>query len=140
MSTVAYQGRGSHLAVSDDSIAYTNIAQLQKFAFAGLSATLEDVTNLDSPTAFKEWLPTIIDPKDITYSGILNPADATTNDLATRLQNFTLTHFKVTLTDGTTITFDGFVTDHVPVSVDYAKALTFSGKVQITSGVTITPA
>jgi hypothetical protein len=87
------------------------VAQLQKFAFSGMSATLEDITNLDSPTAFKEVLPTVIDPKDITFDGICDPSNSAWANLATRLQGRTLTHWEIVLTNGTTITFDGYVTD-----------------------------
>ncbi len=140
MSTVAYQGRGSSLNTSDlaSPPTLTKIAQLQKFAFSGMSATLEDITNLDSPTAFKEVLPTVIDPKDITFDGICDPANTAWGSLATYLQGRTLKHWEIVLTNGTTLSFDGYVTEFVPVSVDAVKALVFSGKISITGAVVIT--
>lgn len=140
MSTVAYQGRGSSLQTSPDGSSFTTVAQLQKFSFGGMKSTLEDITNLSSPTAFKEVLPTIVDPGDVSFNGILDPQNASINNLSTLLQNRTLEYFKILLTDGTAITFQGYVTEYVPADVDYSKAILFSGKVSITGAVTITPA
>lgn len=135
MATVSYQGRGSHLQTSPDGVTYTSVAQLRKFAFSGLKSTVEDITNCDSPSAFMEVLPTIINPGDMSYDGILNPTDPTTVGLSTKLQQQTLTYFKLTLIDGSSYTFTGYVTEHVPVQVDYSKALTFAGKISITGPV-----
>ncbi len=137
-ATVAYQGRGSHLQTSPDGVTYSNVAQLQKFSFSGLKATLEDITNIDSPSAFKEFLPTIVDPGDVSFDGILDPQNTTIEGLTTLLQNFTKTFFKIILSEGTFMTFTGYVVEYVPASVDYAKAITFSGKIQITGPVTTT--
>jgi hypothetical protein len=141
MTTNAYRGRGCTLGVSSTSSGFTTIAQLRTFKFAGLKSTLEDVTNLSSPTAFKEWLPTIVDPSDLSFDGVLDPQNATIHSLPGLLQNQTEQYFQITLTDpaSTALTFQGYVTEYNPVSVDYSKALMFSGKIQITGPITIAP-
>ncbi len=141
-ATTAYQGRGSFLKkeTSTSPVTFTTIAQLQKFNFGGLKSTIEDITNLSSPDAFKEILPTIVDPGDISFDGILDPANTTIAGLVDDLQNRTKDNWEIALTDGSTITFAGYVTEYVPVNVDYAKAITFSGKITISGAVVITPA
>lgn len=141
-STVAYQGRGSKLQVGADTSPYdfVTIAQLRKFAFGGAKTTLADVTNLDSPTAFMERIATVIDPGDVSFDGVLNPADTTYGSLNTLQSNRTKSQFLITLTDNTTYQFEGFVTEFVPASVDYSKEIVFSGKITITGAVTITQA
>lgn len=139
MTTTAYQGRGSHLATSPDGVTYTNVAQLKTIVPSGLKVKEEDITNLDSPTAFMEILPTVVDPGDFAIEGILDPQNATINNLATLLQNRTLTYFKITLPENSTITFQGYVQEYVPGKIDAVKAITFSGKIRVTGAVTITP-
>jgi hypothetical protein len=138
MSTVAFQGRGSTLFLETSPA--EKIAQLRKFAFGGAKTTLDDVTNLDSPTAYMERIATVIDPGDVTFDGVLDPANATYSALNTLQANRTLSNWLITLTDGTTYAFAGYVTEFVPAAVDYSKAITFSGKITITGAVTITPA
>ena len=136
MSTVAYVGRGSSLnLVGSPNI---KIAQLQKFSFSGIKSQLDDITNLDSPSAFKEVMPVMLDPGEISMDGILDPANTSQSDLNTYLQSQTKENWEIDLSDGVTkITFSGYVTEYVPVVVDYAKALTFSAKITITGPVTI---
>ena len=87
-----------------------------------------------------ERIATVIDPGDVSFDGVLDPQNATYASLNTLQSNRTLSQFLITLTDGTTYDFDGFVTEFVPASVDYSKEITFSGKITITGSVTITPA
>jgi hypothetical protein len=139
MSSKGYQGRGSTLAVETtltSPVAWTNIAQLQKFAFGGIKVATDNITNLDSPDAFEEILATTINPGDVSFDGILDPANAEVGDLVTRLQARTLSNFKITLTDGSKFTFSGYFTELVPATVEYSKAIMYSGKITITGAVT----
>ena len=100
-ATKGYQGRGSILATSTDGITFVPIAQLQKFNFGGMKATVEKITNDDSPNQFEEILPTIVDPGDISFTGVLDPANTSIANLGSYLQNQTKLNFKITLVDGT---------------------------------------
>jgi hypothetical protein len=138
MSTNAYQGRGSSLAVETlfgSPATFETIAQLQKFAFGGLKVAIDKVTNLDSPDAFEEVIATTIDPGDVSFDGILDPANASIGEINTLLQARTKSSFKITLSDGSTFTFSGYFTEFAPANVDYSKAITFSGKITITGAV-----
>jgi hypothetical protein len=138
MSTVAYIGRGCHLQAFISS-AYVSIAQLQKFSMSGIKVVFDDVTNIDSASSYKEVMPVLLDPGEITLEGILNPEDATQTDLLTQLVGLTSTQFKIILSNAnaTTVTFTGFVAEYAPVNVETTKAITFSAKLQISGPVTI---
>src|SRR5579872_5552723 len=85
-TTIAYPGYGSKLASGGvTGASYTNIAQLKKFNFSGLKAEFDDITNLDSPSIFKEWMKTIVDGDTVAYDGVMNPADPTTQALLSNI-------------------------------------------------------
>jgi hypothetical protein len=140
-TTVAYPGYGSKLANGGTAGAsYTNIGQLKKFAFGGLKADFDEVTNLDSSSVFKEWMKTTIDGGDVTFDGVLNPTDATTQGLLTSLAlagSASENYWKITTTDGTTFIFQGYVSEF-KTGAEYNKAITFSGAIKIVGAVTAT--
>lgn len=140
-TTLAYPGYGSHLASGGTTGAsYTNVAQLKKVNFSGLKAEFDDITNLDSPTIFKEWMKTIVDGDTVTFDGVMNPADPTTQSL---LSNIALAganalyYWKITLTNGSTLVFQGYVQDF-KFGAEYNKAITFSGGIKIVGNITAT--
>lgn len=142
MTTTAYPGRGSHLANGGTAgTSYTNIAQLKKFAFSGMKAEFDDITNLDSPSIFKEWMKTVVDGDTVTFDGVLNPADPTYEGLLTQLATSgsgALDYWQITLTDGSTIVFQGYVQDFTPAQVEYNKALAFKASIKIVGNLTTT--
>lgn len=140
MSTVAYVGRGSTLSVetSISPVTYTEVGQLQKFAMSGIKVTTDDVTNLDSPSAFKEIIGCLIDPGDVSFNGILDPANTSQVDMLSYCQAMTLQNFQIKLSDKVTkVTFSGLVTEWVPAVVETTKAISFSGKITITGPVSV---
>jgi hypothetical protein len=137
-NSVAYIGRGSHFQIYSGA-AFISVAQLQKFNFSGIKLTMDDITNIDSPSSYKEFLPVIIDPGDVSLEGIFNPEDASQTDLLTACQSMTLTQFKIILSDPalTTLTFSGYVVEYAPIQIETTKAVTFTAKVQITGPVVL---
>lgn len=140
-NTVAYQGRGCklNLQTSVSPVVYTEVGQLSSVKMGGLKSGTIDITNLDSPSGFKEITPGIIDPGEISFDGILNPANSSIANLLALLQAQTLSYWDLALSDGVThVRFYGYVTEYAPVSdVAVGKALTFSGKITLTGQVTI---
>jgi len=138
MTTTAYQGRGSHLAnggIAGSS--YTNLGQLKKFNFSGLKAEFDDITNLDSPTIFKEWMKTIVDGSDVTFEGVMNPADPTLQALLTNLAtagSAALNFWQITLTNGSVLTFTAYVQEF-KFGAEFNKAITFNGALKIVGNV-----
>ena len=140
-TTIAYPGYGSKLASGGTTGAsYTNVAQLKKFNFSGLKAEFDDITNLDSPSIFKEWMKTIVDGDTVSFDGVMNPADPTTQALLTNIAtagSAALFFWKITLTNGSTLIFTGYVQDF-KFGAEYNKAITFSGAIKIVGNVTAT--
>jgi hypothetical protein len=140
-TTVAYPGYGSHFANGGTAGAsYTNLGQLKKFSFNGLKAEFDDITNLDSPTIFKEWMKTLVDGSDFAFEGVMNPADPTLQALLSNLAtagSAALNFWKITLTNGSTLVFTAYVADF-KFGVEYNKAITFSGTLKIVGNVTAT--
>lgn len=138
-TTIAFPGYGSKLASGGTTgAAYTNVGQLKKVNFSGLKAEFDDITNLDSPTIFKEWMKTIVDGDTVSFDGVMNPSDPTTQSLLTNLATAgqaALFFWKLTLTNGSTLIFQGYVQDF-KFGVEYNKAITFSGAIKIVGNVT----
>lgn len=140
-TTIAYPGYGSKLASGGTAGAsYTNVAQLKKVNFSGLKAEFDDITNLDSPSIFKEWMKTVVDGDTVSFDGVMNPADPTTQALLTNIAtsgSAALFFWKITLTNGSTLVFTGYVSDF-KFGAEYNKAITFSGTIKIVGNVTAT--
>ena len=141
MNTVAYVGRGCKFSLQTGTspTVYTEVGQISKWDMSGIKANLADVTNLDSPSAFVERIPTTLDPGEITITGILNPANVSIADLLTLCQSQTLSYWQMALSDNVTyIRFWAYVTEYAPASsVEPTKALVFSAKLTITGLVTV---
>lgn len=140
-TTIAFPGYGSHFANGGVAGAsYTNLGQLKKFSFNGLKAEFDDITNLDSPTIFKEWMKTVVDGSDLAFEGVMNPADPTLQALLTNLATAgspALNFWKITLTNGSMLVFTAYVQDF-KFGVEYNKAITFSGTLKIVGNVVAT--
>ncbi len=80
MSTVAtvYQmGVGSSLSISTDGgTTFTKVSQLKTVSFAGYTGEFEDISNMDSPNAVREFAPTMADPGTADCQGVFDDADA----------------------------------------------------------------
>jgi len=144
-TTVAYPGYGSHLASGGTAgSSYTNVAQLKNVKFGGLKADFDDITNLDSPNisgaVFKEYMKTLVDGSDVTFDGVMNPTDPTTQALLANLETgglAALYYWKLTTTDGSTFVFQGYVSDF-KFGAEYNKAITFSGGIKVVGTITAT--
>jgi predicted secreted protein len=140
-TTVAYPGYGSKMASGGTAgSSYVNIGQLKKFEFGGLKAAFDDITNLDSPTIFKEWMKTVVDGSTVTFEGVLNPTDVTTQSLLTNIStagSAALFYWKITTTDTSTFVFQAYVEDF-KFGAQYDKAITFSGGLKIVGNITAT--
>ena len=83
---------------------------------------------------------TVVDGDTVTYDGVMNPADPTTQALLSNIAtpgSAALNYWKITLTNGSTITFQGYVQDF-KFGFEYNKAITFSGAIKIVGNVTAT--
>lgn len=77
-ASLAIAARGTTLNRSTDAGAtYTQIAEVLKINRTGSKSDMADVTNLNSPNAFEEVLPTILRLGDVDFEVNFLPADAT---------------------------------------------------------------
>jgi Lambda phage tail tube protein, TTP len=130
--------RGTELQRSPDGTTYTTVAEVLKIGRSGSKADLADVTNMDSPSSFREFLPTLLDSGEISFECNLIPASSIQ---ATVLSDFTgqvLSYWKIELpaTAGHWA-FQAYVTsDDLDFPID--KQVTKTVKLKITGPVTYT--
>lgn len=143
----AAAGRGSSLQYSTNppSVAYQTLAEIKQAAFSGAKYDLEDVSNFQSSN-FKEWLPTLADSGDLSFSGNMIPNDTTESDLIGFFNAATLVQWEVVLppnaqqgfpTSLGTFKFAGYVSE-ISRDIQVAKAMTISGKIKITGAISFT--
>lgn len=136
--TRAYQGRGSRLLFSTDAINYLQLGQLQTITPSGSRSQIVDVTHMGSGP-FSQKQSVQVDGGDISFTGVLDPQDPVLQIFSKLQPNFTQCWFRVILTDGTALYFQGFVSEFVSFKIDYSKALSFSGKISVTGGIQTGP-
>ena len=135
MSTTFYPGYGSSLDIQ--SSPPIHVAQIRKLNFPGIKADFEDVSNLDTPTIFKEWAKLMLDGGDMPFDGVMDPADPSLADLWLSLKtngSAALRTFRVTLTDASTADFSAYV-GQFAFSVEYNKVIAFNASLKITGDV-----
>ena len=136
MTTIFYPGYGSKLEIM--SSPPVRVAQIRKFNWPGMKADYEDITTLDSPTDCKEYAKLLRDSGEMPFDGVFDPAHASMKTLWDKLKqsgNASITAFRVTLTDGSTMTFNAFVS-LFSVGVEVSKVIPFTSTLKITGDVT----
>jgi predicted secreted protein len=138
----AFAGRGSLLKYSTNppSVAYLTLSEIKTIQFSGTKYDLADVTNFQSSN-FREWLPTLADSGELSFSGNLVPNDATETDLIGFFNNATLVTYQVVLppsasypTSLGTFTFKAYVAS-IDRSIPVDKEASISGKLKITGAI-----
>src|SRR5580692_6948192 len=114
---IAYGGRGAQLLYSLTGSGYVPLAQLRQFEPAGSKQTLIDQTNTRSPDSFVHPLPVQVDSGEIDFSGALNPEDPTYLALTEFHNDMTLVYWQVILPDGSSSTFQAYVSQFKPFGV-----------------------
>lgn len=145
VATTAFTGKGGSLSLSIDGTTFTRIGQIQKVSSSAQKANLADVTNLDSPSAFIERIPTTLDSGTLSFTVIANPTDAGQLMLLAGFNAQTRFTVKLqyppvgTQTTGLLKTFLAFVTSAPQPSLAVTEASTFDAELTITGPVTDTP-
>lgn len=143
----AFAGRGTVLQYSTNppSVAYIILQEMKNAQQSGQKADLADVTNYESGN-FREWLPTLNDSGEVSFSGNLIPNDSTQADLTGFFNNQTLVTWQIVLpaqpangfnTSLGTYTFSAYVTGK-DIAVPHDKEATVSVKLKITGKVVFT--
>jgi hypothetical protein len=118
MSTTTIPVYGSTIEWSDDGVTFAAIPNCKSVVIPEVAKDFREVTNLDSPNGFREYVPSLKDGGELTleayYSKELYAAAAIKDSAGT------LVTFRVTLpadTDqstGDTFTFAGYITPSLP--------------------------
>lgn len=138
-------GKGTVISVSVDAgSTFTAIGQLKTGSFTGRKADLEDVTNMGSAGATREYAPTLIDSGQFAISGVFDPMDAGQTAVNAAFAAQTLVTVKVQYpkasdqtTAGLLRTFTAYVTDS-NLDAQFDKSSTFSATFKITGLITDT--
>lgn len=134
--THANLGYGSKLFMSADGTHFTSIAQMKTFIPQGSKQTVVDQTNVLTPDNFTRPLPVRVDSGEINIEGVLDPSNTSITQLGVAHASLAVYSFQAVLTDGTTYTFQGIVSEYVPFSVAYNKAMLFSAKIRVSGAFT----
>lgn len=134
----AFAPRGTLLQHSPDGVTYTTVAQVIKIQNTGSKADLADITNMDSPSSYRQYLPTLVDAGEITFDTNFVPGDATQNILSTDFDNQTLGYYKIVLPNALgNATFQAYVSSKdfdLPIDKQGTKAI----KLKVTGPITQT--
>lgn len=136
MPSTAIAGRGTALQRSPDGSTYTTVAEVKKVSQSGSKADMDDITNMDSASAWREYLPTLLDGGEVSFDCLWYPGSSIQSQLRTDFQAQSLLYWKILLSNATNgISFQGYV---VQVDGDWPvdKAVTKSFKLKITGPVT----
>lgn len=135
---MAFAPRGTALQHSPDGVTYTTIGKISKIQNTGSKADLADITNMDSPTIYREFLPTLADAGEVTFDMNFEPGDASQQVLNTDFQAQTEGYYKIVLPGALgNATFRAFVSSQdfdLPIDKQGTKAL----KLKVTGAITPT--
>jgi len=135
----AFAPRGTQLMRSPDGATYTKIGEAIKIDNSGMKADLADVTNMDSPSSFKEYLPTLLDGGEVKIDCNFVNTDAIQNDLMNDFTGQTLLYWRVQLPSARgKFEFQGYITG-LDTSLDVPKQATRAVTIKITGPNTWTP-
>jgi len=135
----AFAGVGSQLQRSADSgVTFATIAEMTKIQGSGSKADVIDVTNMDSPTAYREKIVTLLDAGEISFDGNLVADDATQQSVQADFDARATNTWRIVLPvdPNTGVTrghwqFLAFVSS-VDFDIQHDKQATVSGKITIT--------
>ena len=128
---VGYNGRGSKLMYSPDSVTYTPLGQMQSFEHSGSKQTMVDQTNILSPSNATQALAVRVDHGEIDIAALLDPQNPTYLALQQFHIGNTLVYWKVRLIDGSSFTFTAFVSEFKAFGVKLYKLNVWSAKLRL---------
>lgn len=110
----------------------TTVAEIITIDISGAKSDFDDATNMDSTGAFREWIPTLLDAGELSFTGnFLGTTDPTQVQLLADFNAQTLIAWTIVLpfTRGT-FTFSAYVASF-DVKLDASKKADFSAKLKI---------
>ena len=129
----AFSGVGSKFRRYSGA-AWVAIAEVKSISGPTMSREMIDVTSLDSTGGYREFIPSFRDGGTVTLAMLFTYAGYTL--LKTDFQSDTLKDYEILLSDGSSITFSGYVQD-LPVNVTFDDAVTSDTTIKVTGEVTV---
>ncbi|SRR6266403_1290933 len=95
----AFAGQGSKLKRGDGATPenFTALAEVKNIQRTGAKADHSDVTNMDSVGAYREYLPTLLDAGEISFTGNYIPGDSSQQLLQNDFDNRRLGNWQILL-------------------------------------------
>jgi len=129
----AFKGQGTQL-----QRAGVTVAEVINISGPSGKVDFDDATNMDSPSSFKEWIPTLQDAGEISFTAnFLGAAETTQAQLIADKNNFTLSAWTIVFVGGHgQIDFDAYVADFA-FKIPHDKKVEVDVKFKITGAVSI---
>ena len=117
---------------------FTTIAEITNISGPEESLELIDATHMESPNAFREYIPSLLDGGELQLDLNFLPANANQQGLRDDLRNRTRRNFRVVWPDAGTTTYamSGYVTSFSP-SAQIDDKLSASATVKVTGPITV---
>lgn len=137
-NSAAFSPRGTIISYeTDPSVGFIQLAEIKEINFSGAKYDLADVTNYESGN-FREWLTTLADSGEVSFTGNYIPSDASQAALLGFFNTGLLVSWKVTLPAAsgavTPITFKAYVSS-LEHNLPLDKEAMITGKLKITGQV-----
>ena len=143
--STGFTGKGAILSLSTDGTNFTPIKQIQKLSSSGQKMNFADITNIDSPNAYIERIPTTLDSGTLSFTVVANPSDDGQLMLLAAFQGQTKLQVKLQYppvgnqTTGLLKSFSAYVSSAPMPSAAVGDASTFDAEMTITGGIQDTP-
>ena len=139
-STQGTSGFGTLLQRGDGATpteAFTTVAEVTNLSGPSEGLEVIDATHMESPSSYREYLPSLLDSGEITFDLNFLPAVAAQTGVRTDMLNRTKRNWQIVFTDSgtTTYSFAGFVTAFEP-SAQIDDKLSASATIKVTGPVT----
>lgn len=139
-ATQGSSGFGTLLKRGDGATSevFTTVAEVKSISGPSLSMETIDATHMESPSGFREWLPSFKDGGEVTFDLNFLPAVAAQTGLTTDFKNRTKRNWKIVWpnTGATKWSFAGYITGFTP-SAAVGDILAASCTIKVTGDVVI---
>jgi len=132
-SGVLVAGASGALSGGSGAETFTTIPEVKNISMGGLSLQLADATNMDSPNAYQEWVPTFKSAGTINFDIQFQPALTAHKNFLADYVNRSLRNYQLVFPDtgATQWAFAGYLTNLAP-SMPHDSLLNASGTITIT--------
>lgn len=117
--------------------AFTTVAEITNISGPGIKLELIDATHMESPDAFREFIPSLLDGTEVSFDLNYLPGDTNQGGLRDDQLDRAVRNYRIVWTDedSSTDQFAGYVTDFTP-SAKIDDKLSASATLKITGPIT----